>query len=1135
MTDSSLKEYYVKLNKLYENAVNMLTALNQSLTTNATHVSVNVLDTDDAYTTLRIPSFLNIEARLEQLDLNFGTLFNMPASGDAWFTKESDLFKLQMINANTAPASLQFNTGNANNNLFASITDNNILKDMVSPKTFLKLNIQDLPSNIHQLYMKKLVIYKEDLFYGLQTMNMSTHDEYVAALYNYTKGIDYDEYESLINLPIRKNKFKSLFKIINIPSNENFNNPWLDEYCQKYHYEVQLDTLQYTDADDSAIIYTLKVGDKVCLNGQLAIYNVKSVNINANTVELEESVGHINLQTIKQNDKMFFEIYNNDYSAFNYAQIPLEENQYICIFIASVYDNVRSQYGEPLLLDLNTIYMRDAHNQPIYNESGNPMTYMQYYKKYCVNIGDLILGLTQTAYPQVSNYTTQQLSDMQEYEAIQDLVTQSINETDILQVVPINKHLTDDVTNEDIINLHTQKNNLNSQLNAVQSNIDQVYNTLITTDFKQTTTITQLDLQSKLQQYYTERTTLTKQMINVVNNINAKSEESDIIGHTKYRIRGISDIEILEKTVKEIIDQTVDIVGMDLEYKYKSVTKDSTNVAVIEKSTFTDWNKQYNIDRQRILNVDPALNIFSFEFDSYKTHENKVKWNQINVPIQQGEDVIIRVRYKYNIGQPFVNLYTPWSDEIVITFPQQYTETLEVVDILNQNRDDSITARFNTVLINDGYSDHNNNKLQTGSQIFYHMPENIYSGFNTSENNLLSLKDKLTLMNNQMSKLEDEVSVYTNTQFKVVLTYDDIEFNLTPNQINKITITDNDNVSTSFIKKEMNIVIKNTGSVPVKFYSQFPGVLDINLLKYNGAAYNKYIGDYQSVPIFIQGSLATQKLGQWIYFRYTNPLTKEQIYNKNQTNSWALSPTKYMMDDFNQPAYMFRPRLASDLYMDNQFRWNAVYLDRNIVTPKLNNLSFDNDEVVDLFDWDNENIEATMYYDAEGHVSPNFVNRFEDIYYYDVNNTKVYLDNRTNVLDFSLEYNSRFKYDANDLNIVWTKEDNYNGAFIYPNLLSMAQIQTEGSYISAKVIDAGHNEVIPFVFEYYLNGNGVDSKGVLKSHVTKGLYFDLKNSLFHDPNHYMIEITAIHNSSFSNYSYTNVQDNLQLSDEAMNG
>ena len=150
-SNNSMKEYYIRLQSMYQTALNMLTAINQSLSTKASEIVVNVADTDDTTTTVRIPSFLYLESKIEQLDNNFNNLFSMPASGEAWFNKSSDMYKLKMVKSSSAPLSPVLSTGN----VYASIKDNNFLKDLVSPKTFLKINIDNLPDNIEKMLLKK--------------------------------------------------------------------------------------------------------------------------------------------------------------------------------------------------------------------------------------------------------------------------------------------------------------------------------------------------------------------------------------------------------------------------------------------------------------------------------------------------------------------------------------------------------------------------------------------------------------------------------------------------------------------------------------------------------------------------------------------------------------------------------------------------------------------------------------------------------------------------------------------------------------------------------------------------------------------------------------------------------------------
>ena len=59
--NNTIKDYYIRLERMYINVMNMLTSLNQSLVSNSSEVTVTVTDTNDVKSTLRIPSFLYLE------------------------------------------------------------------------------------------------------------------------------------------------------------------------------------------------------------------------------------------------------------------------------------------------------------------------------------------------------------------------------------------------------------------------------------------------------------------------------------------------------------------------------------------------------------------------------------------------------------------------------------------------------------------------------------------------------------------------------------------------------------------------------------------------------------------------------------------------------------------------------------------------------------------------------------------------------------------------------------------------------------------------------------------------------------------------------------------------------------------
>ena len=78
----------------------------------------------------------------------------------------------------------------------------------------------------------------------------------------------------------------------------------------------------------------------------MGVYEVIDV-LPDNTIRLKKHIGQANLETYEQNSEMVFQIYQENYDEYNYVQVPLEENQYICVFLGTIYNNVRSLLSTP--------------------------------------------------------------------------------------------------------------------------------------------------------------------------------------------------------------------------------------------------------------------------------------------------------------------------------------------------------------------------------------------------------------------------------------------------------------------------------------------------------------------------------------------------------------------------------------------------------------------------------------------------------------------------------------------------------------------------------------------------------------------------------------------------------------------
>lgn len=1104
MTSNTIKEYYIKLEKLWTDGLNLLTAINQSLSTNTKNIKFISTLTGTPY---EIPSFMYLENKLDTLADNFSNLFKLPESGEAYLVNDehTNTVKLQMIKNGVSAVTPEIETSQK---IIASITDNNILKDMVLPKTYLKLNINNLPENIEKMMMRKYIFYNSSLFEGLKNASENKNFDLSSYIYTYKKGNDYDVYDSEISLPLKQNKYIAEFIIEKVVEN-----------TANKIYKLEVNTLKYVNSNDLSIEYKLKEGDRLSLGNTSSIFRIISnPNTSKNQIEVEEIFSHNILRSYSEDSSMKMTIYQNDFSEFHYMKVPLEENPYIALQFSTIQNNVRSNLSKPLFINLNEIEMTNEYGQPIYDEKLNKLNYIQYYEKFCTNVGDLILGLTESAYPQISNLTNYQLDALQNDSTIQSIVNKSINESTILKVLPINKHIVDNTTTEELIRMHAQKNELSSQINAINDNIADTSNTISTTDFSQETEVTQSSLQSKLTQYYNDRIVLQKQLISLVENINVNVGQ--IEGKTiKYRIRGFAESDELESYIKSTYSEKLELIGIDVEYKYKSLNKDTTSVTSINSSIFTDWNKLSTIDKQRLVrsNINGG---FTLEFENYNSTNNIIKWNQIDIPITSNEDVIVRIRFKYNIGQPFINIYSPWSKEITVIFPSEYKDNVEVNAIISENQNDIVSAKFNSTLINDGYADHINNTIKSKDQTFYHTTENIYSGFNTSSNTMLSLKDKLLEMQKALDKYQEIIESELNSKCQVYLSYDDKQIELYSNKSNTLTIYNNDHIIDAFVKKNMALVIKNGGENPLRLYSIFPGNISIPLIFCTDSYYEKCIGDYERVPILSGENMEYQRLGQWIYFRQNNPWTSKDIYfnnlaqnkidwlaPKNTGCSWnSTDCSNLMKTDYNQVLFGYRKRNASgDTYHMNT--WRTIYYDNK------KNTYITNSNIKNILD--NQLSIEEKYSDIDNtffmykNIANDYLMRFEDIFY-EENGMRFYLDSQTSLSEFVSQHYVPGNF-ADDID--------FTGAFLYPELPSINNILTNGSVGDYVEIPVGGTLSVPITFEFYLNQD--------LTSVTKGLYFDIKPSAYSEQLHYMVDLTALYDFTSSG----NVLGNISLIDD----
>ena len=1110
--NNSLKEYYVQLNKLSIFNTRLLNGLMESFNSYSPNTVVRIDDENNI--DIRIPSFLYIENKINELESAFNSLFNLPKNGEAWFSKNSDMYKLNVIQSNLVPQtpSINYNEGNG----FSTI-DNNFFKDLVFPKTYLKLDISNITNNINELYIKKIVIHNENLIENIFDNNLvKSYNDVKEKLYLANEGVDYDEYDSKYDFDAKQISYSSKFEILDIVNSEYVTEENNEHYIK---YEIRVNTLEYYSINDSSIAYKLQEGEYISLSHNYNIFKILNINEYVDydssshnkqyIITIKETNGHTTLNTIENDESMYFVKYVNDSDIItDHINIPIEENPYIVIFVSSIYNNIMSEWSNGIFINLNNVFTTD--------NNGARISYIDYYHKYCKNIGDIITNIANLIYIQPNMLSHAQLKELTTGKELQELVTNTLYNEDkeVLSISVINEHLVDDEISNNLSRLYKQKIEITNNLFNITNNINDTFNQLINTNFSETTSVTQEYLKSKLDSYYGERLSNQQQLISIVNNIDLI--KNDIVGvdSLKYRIRGITNVNEDDELDNEtsIVSYihsnygfACDIIGLEIEYKYKNIRNNSTTITNNDNTVFSDWIKVINNDKQRYLKFDKITNDYTIEYINYNNNTNIVKWNQIDIPIRSGEDVIIRIRYKYNIGQPFINLYTPWSNNITISYnPENSGSISDISTILSSNEGDIYTTKILNELINGGYQEHMTNKIIDNSQIYYHMPENIYSGFNTAENKFISLKDKLISMSNEINEYKEYIDNESKSEYKVFLQDGEQLIEINKNTLNNINIQNENTIYDSFIRKDLNIVIKNTGTIPINLYSIFPGNTDIPLIHSDIDYYieNKQISDYERVPLLldnivnIKESIFPQVLGQWIYFRYNNIYTNEYLYNVNTIQN---------INDTNSISNGENPRFdinVSDSFISNN---NSQMLlgyrnrfNKNISSLNVLNIDFKKSTV----EYNNQDIDNNYLdnNDLSKFIYNNSILKYEHIVYINNdNNTKKYLDENTSITDLLNNPNIKIN---NENNLSFA---NIYGAFLIPQLLAKSQIICDNDKNNQfKKLNVGESISIPLLLEYYLDNNSITK-------IHKTIAFSLLPSLTKNIDNYIIKVNIANN------------------------
>lgn len=811
---NNLTEYLAQIQELTKKNFELLKALNNAFYTKSEHLSVTVDDTQYV-----IPSFLSLENKINTLEDNFENLVNAPKTGEAVFNFNGNTQNIEVKGFTNVPQTAfeGLDMSDVANIKNFSVKKNEIFKDFLTPTPYVKIDLSNLPDDIHQLNVKKIAVSNEELVnllksasnwvVGDSTQNIQdsvcrpiSYADAVKKLYNYSDQKDYVEYDKTYTLPIRYELGSGKYRI------EKINDNWTDDNFYE-HYSLKLDKISYVIADET-IERNLRDGDYLVTSNDKVKMLIESINVSTKTVQVKVENGaytdlctiddgNVELSTLK-----FYAL--GSIASEKYLEVPLEEDRYVLIFLAPIQRNslIQSAWKDGLFFDV-------YHLQ---NEKGQ--AYETYYNEAVTNIGDKLFGIVSMIEKDFVNIGEEEYNTLTKSKPELD--------TNALKVLLINKHMSNSETVQEIYNLYKQKQDYKAELNSVQAQIDEINELLNSLSFEESSTNRTIYTQ-QLSSLNSKKKELTSSIATAIQQIYTASVDTDTpVENPKYHIRGFFDYEGYLKNIG--MQGKHDVIKIDVQYRYKNANKATGNAETIGTNIYSDWNIMESEINRHITKFNGGNYLYQLEEDTSKI--NVPSFNQFDIPISQGETVDIRFRVVYAVGYPFVYCTSDWSDITNIEFPVELRKNITVLDILKENNSDTQKEVFRGYLEKEGITDHVADKLVDQNITFFHGPDKIASGFYTDERRVIPLRDKLQTLSDDIVTLKDEVYGTSSENILLTLSDGESEIVVTPYANNNFVLKDFSSAdkSNGVVTTTVTLNIQNNSKTSnVKLFSMFPG------------------------------------------------------------------------------------------------------------------------------------------------------------------------------------------------------------------------------------------------------------------------------------------------------------------------
>jgi hypothetical protein len=768
---SNINSFAENLAKLTENTADIISTLegiNESMSGNSAEINLSE--------SLALPSYSNVVKRVSRVE---NTIAKFTQGKGTIETDDGTYRKIKVSTISRPPETI---TGVGTVNAFAT-NSNWFFESLQYPKCCVRINLKNkIDDTADRVYVDRIILDSTETiaagtgnvldFYNANIAGQNLN--YVSLLNLLSaNNIAYSEDKDTLDLPLTYERYKGEFIVddIRLVKDSSGNS-------KVWYY---FNTLSYSVVDENGTEQNnnnlLGINDYIRFNDSL--FKIIDIEQSKNCVRLEYAIGY---ETIGVGDTV--ELYNEPFADKN-VEVGIGINEIDIIYIKGVnesYNLLSREWSEPISFYTNSLVL----------DTDQTTTFASYYSTNVADFGrDWI---AQAKEKQIRAY-----NGLTPYAPV-------LNAND-LKVVQINTQLDATLDTETYNNLTTQIASTKSNITATRSTISTNKDKLI----QSTNSDERVNIQNLINTDTETLNSLTTQYNSLVENLNTLLVESGAINYSpKYRIRGFFAIPSSRFTdeTNQVGEQSV--IGFDIMYRYLHTDETGVKLDTYEYSSynpedssllssatqtgvFTDWNM---ITSATLSKTYDELTQ-SYKWIAQNTSDgSQININQIDIPIQNGEKVEIKVRSISEAGYPYNPLKSSWSNSVIISFPDNLTTDDSVTTIL-----ETIKSDLNAVVLQETLSaagvythiaDGNSSYKHTASNISYTDSVTDSSG-NTSLTEM-SVQNKLDSITNLLSSIQKTLTELSSNSalLEIVATMLNISKNETSGKYETPIIKDKD-------------------------------------------------------------------------------------------------------------------------------------------------------------------------------------------------------------------------------------------------------------------------------------------------------------------------------------------------------